>query len=73
MRPSVKVDALRELVGDEALEAADIQRITMAVRSSRESSAGHDRAGRRAGPVAVNTRLLHFFDLETGEGIYGES
>jgi multiple sugar transport system ATP-binding protein len=67
--PSVKADELREIVGDEALEAADEQThhgtpfIARVVRGTQ---------AREGEPVqlAVVTERLHFFDLETGDGIY---
>jgi multiple sugar transport system ATP-binding protein len=68
--PPVKAEELRELVGDEAVEAAEIQThhhgspfIAKVVRGTRA------REGERA-ELTVNARLLHFFDLETGSGIY---
>ncbi len=71
--PVVKIDALREVVGDEALEAADIQThhhgSPFVARAARGTTAREGETAR----LPVNTRLLHFFDLETGEGIYGES
>jgi multiple sugar transport system ATP-binding protein len=69
--PSLKADELREIVGDEALEAADEQThhgtpfIARVVRGTQ---------AREGEPVqlAVVTERLHFFDLETGEGIYDD-
>ncbi|HZO98637.1 MAG TPA: sn-glycerol-3-phosphate ABC transporter ATP-binding protein UgpC [Gaiellaceae bacterium] len=67
--PPVKAEALRELVGDEAVEAADVQThhhgSPFIARVGRDTAA---REGERA-ELAVNTRLLHFFDLETGAAI----
>jgi multiple sugar transport system ATP-binding protein len=68
--PPVKAEELRELVGDEAVEAAEVQThhhgspfIAKVVRGTGA------REGERA-ELTVNARLLHFFDLETGSGIY---
>jgi multiple sugar transport system ATP-binding protein len=68
--PPVDSAELRDVLGDEALEAADEQThhhgspfIAKVVRGT---------AAREREPVqlAVNTQLLHFFDLQTGAGIY---
>jgi multiple sugar transport system ATP-binding protein len=68
--PPVKAEELRELVGDEAVEAAEIQThhhgSPFIAKVARGTGA---REGERA-ELAVNARLLHFFDLETGSGIY---
>jgi multiple sugar transport system ATP-binding protein len=68
--PPVKAEELRELVGDEAVEAADAQThhhgSPFIAKVARGTAA---REGEQA-VLAVNTRLLHFFDLETGAGIY---
>ncbi len=66
---AVKADELREIVGDEALEAADEQThhgSPFVARVTRVTGA------REGEPVvlAVVTERLHFFDLETGAGIY---
>jgi multiple sugar transport system ATP-binding protein len=66
---AVKADELREIVGDEALEAADEQThhgSPFVARVTRVTGA------REGEPVvlAVVTERLHFFDLETGSGIY---
>jgi multiple sugar transport system ATP-binding protein len=70
--PPVKTDELREIVGGEALEAADEQ-------THHHGSPWIARVGRttvaREGDrleLAVSTGRLHFFDLETGAGIYGD-
>src|SRR5262249_11350980 len=67
--PSVKADELRELVGDEALEAADAQThhhgSPFIAKVSRGTTA---REGEQA-TLTLNTHLLHFFSLETGEAI----
>jgi multiple sugar transport system ATP-binding protein len=68
--PPVKTQELREVVGAEALEAAEEQThhhgnawVARVERSTRA------REGERI-ELAVDTRRLHFFDLDTGEGIY---
>ena len=66
--PGVKADELRELVGDEAVEAPRRRPTTTAAPSSRRST-GHDRARGRAGDADADTHRLHFFSLETGEAI----
>ena len=67
--PPVKAEELRELVGDEERSRRPRCRpTTTAARSSRRS--GEERRRARAGEQAMNARLLHFFDLETGSGIY---
>jgi multiple sugar transport system ATP-binding protein len=67
--PPVKAEELRELVGDEAVEAADIQThhhgSPFIARVDRGTTA---REGQQA-MLTVNTRLLHFFDLESGAAI----
>jgi multiple sugar transport system ATP-binding protein len=68
--PPVKADELREIIGDEALEAAEEQThhhgSPFIARVGRETTA---REGEKA-VLAVDTRRLHFFDLQTGAGIY---
>jgi multiple sugar transport system ATP-binding protein len=65
-------EELREIAGDEAIEAAD--ELThhhgspWVARVDRTSSA---REGERV-ELAVLAGRLHFFDLETGEGVYGD-
>jgi len=68
--PAVKTEELREIVGGEALEAAEEQ-------THHHGSPWIGRIGRtstaREGELvelAVSTGRMHFFDLETGEGIY---
>jgi multiple sugar transport system ATP-binding protein len=67
--PGVKADELRELVGDEAVEAAEVQThhhgTPFIAKVDRTTAA---REGEQA-VLTVNTRLLHFFSLETGEAI----
>jgi multiple sugar transport system ATP-binding protein len=68
--PQVTAEELREIVGEEALAAADEQThhhgSPFIARVTRGTSA------REGEPVqlAVDTRRLHFFDLQTGDGIY---
>jgi multiple sugar transport system ATP-binding protein len=68
--PPVVAEELEEIVGGEALAAADEQThhhgSPFIARIGRGSSA---REGEKIS-LAVSTRHLHFFDLATGEGIY---
>ena len=70
--PSVKADELREIIGGEAIEAAEEQTghhgSPFIARVERGTEA---REGEKA-RLAVDTGRLHFFDLETGDGIYGQ-
>ncbi len=63
-------EELREIVGDEALEAADEQ--THHHGTPWVARVDRTTAAREGDPIelAVTTSRLHFFDLETGEGIY---
>ena len=67
--PGVKADELRELVGDEAIEAAEVQThhhgSPFIAKVDRGSTA---REGEQS-TLTLDTRLLHFFSLETGEAI----
>jgi len=67
--PPIKAEELRELVGDEALEAADAQThhhgSPFIAKVARGTPA---REGERAA-LTVDTRLVHAFDLETGASI----
>ncbi|HZT15091.1 MAG TPA: sn-glycerol-3-phosphate ABC transporter ATP-binding protein UgpC [Gaiellaceae bacterium] len=67
--PPVASDALRELVGGEAIAAAEEQ--THHHGSPFIARVGRESAAREGEPVrlAVDTRRLQFFDLETGEAI----
>jgi multiple sugar transport system ATP-binding protein len=69
--PAPDVEELREVVGDEAVEAAAEQThhhgTPWIARVGRGSLA---REGTRV-ELAVSTGALHFFDLETGRAIYG--
>ena len=71
--PSVKADELREIIGGEALEAAEEQTgrhgSPFIARVERGTAA---REGQKA-QLAVDTTRLHFFDLEAGTGIYAEA
>jgi multiple sugar transport system ATP-binding protein len=71
--PSVKADELREIIGGEAIEAAEEQTghhgSPFIARVERGTEA---REGERA-RLAVDTGRLHFFDLETGDGIYADA
>jgi multiple sugar transport system ATP-binding protein len=67
--PPIKAEELRELVGDEAVEAVDVQThhhgSPFVAKVARGTTA---REGEQAS-LTVNTRLLHAFDLETGDAI----
>jgi multiple sugar transport system ATP-binding protein len=69
--PPVTADELREIVGDEALEAADEQThhhgSPFVARVERGAQV---REGEKA-RLAVDTSRLHFFDLESGESLAG--
>ena len=68
--PPVTAEELREIVGDEALAAADEQ--THHHGSPFIARVGRGTGAREREPVrlAVDLERLHFFDLETGGGIY---
>jgi multiple sugar transport system ATP-binding protein len=67
--PPVKAEELRELVGDEAVEAADVQThhhgSPFIAKVARTTSA---REGEPA-VLTVNTQLLHFFSLDDGTAL----
>jgi multiple sugar transport system ATP-binding protein len=68
---ALDTQALKEIAGTEAAEAAEAQRAhadTWVARVPRGTTA---REGERA-RLAVDANLLHFFDLETGEAIYDD-
>jgi len=69
--PTVQTEELREIVGEEALEAAEEQTHhhggAWTARVERQTLARE----REEIELAVSTGHLHFFDLETGAGIYG--
>ena len=65
----VKADELREIVGDEALEAAEEQTHHHGSPFIARVERGTDaREGERT-RLYVDTRRLHFFDAETGESL----
>jgi multiple sugar transport system ATP-binding protein len=66
----VRTAELREVLGEEALAAADEQ--THHHGSPFIARVARGTGAREGEPIklAVNTRLLHFFDLNTGAGIY---
>jgi multiple sugar transport system ATP-binding protein len=68
--PPVDSAELRDVLGDEAVEAADEQ--THHHGSPFIARVARGTAAREGEPVglAVDTQLLHFFDLQTGDGIY---
>jgi multiple sugar transport system ATP-binding protein len=68
--PPVTTEELREIVGDEALAAADEQ--THHHGSPFIARVARGTGAREGEPVqlVVDTRRLHFFDLDTGDGIY---
>jgi multiple sugar transport system ATP-binding protein len=67
--PPIKAEELRELVGDEAVEAADAQ--THPHGSPFIAKVARGTTARESEPavLTVNTRLLHAFDLESGAAI----
>jgi multiple sugar transport system ATP-binding protein len=68
--PSVKADELREIMGGEALEAAEEQtRHHGSPFIARVERGTTVREGEKA-QLVVDTSRMHFFDLETGAGIY---
>ena len=67
--PPVKAEQLRELVGDEALEAADAQTHHHGSPFIAKVSRGAEAREGSAVTLTVNTRLLHFFDLASGAAI----
>ncbi len=71
--PPVKSDELREILGAEALEAAEEQThhhgSPFIARVERGTAA---REGEKA-QLVVDTTRLHFFDLESGAGIYADA
>ena len=71
--PPVTTDELREIVGGEALAAADEQ--THHHGSPWIARVGRTTAAREGDrlELAVSTGRLHFFDLESGAGIYGDA
>ncbi|MHB8470826.1 MAG: ABC transporter ATP-binding protein [Gaiellaceae bacterium] len=68
--PPVRAEALKEIVGDEALAAADEQTHHGRPSDARVTRATGAREGERI-RHAVAPASLHFFDLATGDGVYG--
>jgi multiple sugar transport system ATP-binding protein len=68
--PLVTSEELREIVGDEAIEAADEQTHHANPFIARVGRGTQAREGEGV-RLAVATEHLHFFDLDTGAGIYG--
>jgi multiple sugar transport system ATP-binding protein len=68
--PPVTADELREIVGDEALAAADEQTHHHGSPFIARVARGTTSREREPVQLAVDTKRLHFFDLETGGGIY---
>jgi multiple sugar transport system ATP-binding protein len=67
--PAVKTDQVAEVVGAEALEAGEAQTrhgTPFVARVDRTTGARE----REQAELVVDTRRNHFFDLETGRGIY---
>jgi multiple sugar transport system ATP-binding protein len=68
--PPVQIAALKQIAGEDAAEAAEIQShehgATWVARVARGALA---REGERT-ELTVNTALLHFFELETGDAIF---
>ena len=68
--PPVRAEEVREVIGEEALEAADEQTHHHGSPFIARVERGTDaREGDRV-TLAVDTRRLHFFDLDTGAGIH---
>jgi len=68
--PALKSDDLREIIGTEALEAAEEQthhRGSPFIARVERGTAAQE--GEKA-QLIVDTTRLHFFDLESGDGIY---
>jgi len=66
----VTAEELREIVGDEALAAADEQTHHHGSPFIARVARGTGAQERQPVQLAVDTQRLHFFDLETGDGIY---
>jgi multiple sugar transport system ATP-binding protein len=69
--PPVTADELRELVGDEALEAAEEQTHHHGSPFVARVERGADVREGATARLSVDTSRLHFFDLETGETLAG--
>jgi multiple sugar transport system ATP-binding protein len=70
--PPVKTEELKEVVGAEALEAAEEQTHHHGNAFVARVERGTQARERERIELVVDTRRLHFFDLETGAGIYDE-
>jgi multiple sugar transport system ATP-binding protein len=70
--PPVASEELKEIVGDEAIAAAEVQ--THHHGSPFIARVARDAAGREGEKtrLRVDTRRLHFFDLESGEALLGQ-
>jgi multiple sugar transport system ATP-binding protein len=70
--PSPRASQFREVVGDEAAEAAEEQ--THHHGTPWVARVGRTSVAREGASIelAVSTAHLHFFDVETGAGIYGD-
>jgi multiple sugar transport system ATP-binding protein len=69
--PPVTAEELREIVGDEAFAAADEQTHHHGSPFIARVSRGTTAREREPVQLAVDTKRLHFFDLESGDAIYG--
>jgi multiple sugar transport system ATP-binding protein len=67
--PPVKAEELRELVGDEAVEAVEEQTHHHGSPFIAKVGRGSEAREGEKTVLTMNTRLLHFFDLETGDAI----
>jgi multiple sugar transport system ATP-binding protein len=67
--PPIKAEELRELVGDEAVEAADAQTHHHGSPFIAKVARGTGTREGEQATLTVNTSLLHAFDLESGEAI----
>jgi multiple sugar transport system ATP-binding protein len=66
----VTAEAVKEVVGGEALAAADEQTHHHGSPFVARVQRGSPAREREEARLAVDTRRLHFFDLESGDGIY---
>jgi multiple sugar transport system ATP-binding protein len=71
--PPVTAEELREIVGDEALAAADEQTHHHGSPFIARVARGTTAREREPVRLAVDTKRLHFFDLESGDAIYGSA
>ena len=70
--PPVKAEELREIIGDEALEAAEEQTHHHGSPFIARVERGTTASEGEPTLLTVDTSRLHFFDLETGAGIYAD-